>query len=440
MRKYLTLLIVMGMIIVPYLSNLSTATISPSNVLSLKIPESHFIEGVPYVGQTEGYFCYYASCAMIFNYLGLNTSLDEILFYDGLGYSHYYLSDERLPKDGCYLGDFDFVLDLFGLAEESWHAADEGLGEDELWEQYYCRLKENISNDVPVMAIVDPFSLPSLEQQFIVPNLLWDILFTPSVHVIVVVGYDENNQSICYCDPNAGFYGDESLGDHAWMSLSDFRKAVENNVWYRYGIWIIKQINDPLPKKEAFEKAFLTNIEKLKGNISAYYYEKGSGGFDELYGINASKQLKNDFSKGEENRIETINLYKKYGDTGLYYSLLSFMKFLFSVIFPNRPSIFDIFMVGKVDSFESIAAEKNHVADYLEHNAFYPELCEKQASLLKEESDNWIKLSDYYKVFMRRGISLSFLRAENLMIKMEEIIDNIITIEQTIIDESVGDY
>jgi len=66
MKKHLTLLIASIIVVGSNLSYLSTADTGSLNILSLKTPESHLIEGISYVPQTEGYFCYYASCAMIF--------------------------------------------------------------------------------------------------------------------------------------------------------------------------------------------------------------------------------------------------------------------------------------------------------------------------------------------------------------------------------------
>ena len=76
-------------------------------------PDNYLIEGIPYVPQTEGYFCYYADITMILKFYGFDLSLEDILFYDGLGYIHSYHTNERLPFNGRYC-NFSFVLDLFG--------------------------------------------------------------------------------------------------------------------------------------------------------------------------------------------------------------------------------------------------------------------------------------------------------------------------------------
>jgi hypothetical protein len=433
-RKILGIIFIFSICSTNGLSHISETELS---TVPQDLQDSHLIEGVPYIPQTAGYFCYYATCTMIFKYLGINTSLNEVLFLDGIGYKHRYVPEERLPDDGCYLGNFDFVLDLFGVHEYWWSASNDNISNEECWNQYYTRLKENISNDIPIITRVDPFSMPSFKEQFKISDSLWTRLFQPSHHVIVIVGYNESNQSICYNDPNAGFYGENSYGDYAWITLSDFRKAVEITVtgWNRYIILTFKYTGNNLTKNDIFEKAIRYNSEKLKGNLTAYYFQNNPR--YQYYGINASKELKDDFSDLEENRLETINLYRQFGGKGLNYTLTSMMQRFFSILFPNKPNLFDIFMVGKKDSYASIAAEKKFVANYLEKCQFYPEICRKHSSLLIEESKYWNELSYYYKTFMRRGIYLSQPRAVYLMSRMEKTIDRIISIEQEIIDTSM---
>ena len=203
--------------------------------------------------------------------------------------------------------------------------------------------------------------------------------------------------------------------------------------WRRYLIFTLKPNGSPLSKKEAFEITFSKNLEKLKGNISSYYNAYNPG--YKYYGINASIKLKNDFS--DENISETINLYKQFGGTGFNYTFMETMEKLFSVLSPNKPNIFDIFMVGRENAFEYIAAEKNLVADYLENSEFYPDISMNHSHLLREESEYWEELSDYYKVFLRKGMFLTKLRANIIMDKMEETMEKIILIEQEIINNSL---
>ena len=419
LKRLIAVITVLIIVSLPY----SSASNSISSEVGISdAPSSHLIEGVPYIAQTQGYFCGYACRAMILNYLGFDTSLEDILFYDGLGYTHYYHQDERLPEEGRY-SDLDYVLNLFGVKQNWWCLS---LSE-ECWNIYFSSLKENISSDIPVITIVDPFSMPSLRNQFRVPDYLWEKLFPPTHHLILVIGYNEDNHSICYNDPNAGFYGDGSYGDHAWIDMDDFKKAVVNNSYENIIFSTINVKTEPSSKQIRFTETFKQNIVKLEGNYEDFYY---------THGINASKKMKTDFSPGENNRSETIKLYKKDGDTGFNFTVIDILYRLFLKLTPNRPSIFDIFIVPQENSFEGISKEKQEISEYLEQSIFYPDFCKNQSILLKQESELWHDLSNYYKVFMRRGIFLLELRSNILMNKMENTIDKIILIEQQLINEA----
>ena len=421
MRRILVIftLIVYGL--TPIWSSVSANTTIISNINSSDIPKVHIIEGVPYIAQNGKYFCYYTCLAMIFNYMRLNTSLDEMLFYGGVGYTHSYNTEKRLPHEEIW-GDFDLIFYLFGVSEINWWQQNHDLPEDVLWEQYYIRLKENITKDIPIVTVVDPFSMPSLRNQFKVNDFLWNKLFPQGFHVIAVIGYNETNQSICYNDPNAGFYGDSSYGNYAWINFSEFREALgKNNV---YMIDTYKKINQPLPKKEAFEEALRKNIKNLKGNFS-----------HGIFGINASKKMQLDFSPGKNSK-ETRLLYKKYGKTGLNFILTDFIHKWCSILYPQKPTIFDILSIGTDDPYKEIAFGKNHIANFLENCSIHPDLCKNQSNLLMQEAAKWNELSQNYKIFLRRGILLSDLRAALVMVKMEKLIENIIGIEEALISES----
>ena len=417
LKKLITVAITLIIVSLTYSSVCNSIS---SEIDNSNFTNSHLIEGVPYIAQTQGYFCGYACRAMILNYLGFNTSLEDILFYDGLGYTHYYHQDERLPEEGRY-SDLDYVLNLFGVEQNWWYL------DLNSWNIYFSNLKENISSDIPVITRVDPFSMPSLRNQFRVPDYLWEKLFPPSRHLILVIGYNEDNHSICYNDPNAGFYGDGSYGDHAWIDIDDFKKAVLSNSYNRITFSTINVKTEPLSEQDRFSNAFEKNIVKLEGNYSEYYY---------THGVNASKKMKIDFSEGENNRSQTIKLYKKYGDTGFNFTVINIFYRLFSRLTPNRPSVFDICIIEYENHFENIAREKKDIADYLEKSIFYKELSKNQSILLKQESLLWLELSNYYNVFMRKGIFLFDLRANILMNKMKNTVNKIILIEQQLIDEA----
>lgn len=416
---------ILAIIVIISLCSSQVLSISPkieSNFSNKELPDSHVIENVPYFSQTEGYFCYYASIAMIFSHMGLNTDLEEIIFLDGIGYTHSYIRSEKIIKSTHY-ASLDFVFNLFGV-EETWWYPNRTLSDEQRWNLFFSNLKENISNNKPAITRVDPFSMGSLRDQFIISDSLWNALFPPSHHLIVIVGYDEINQSICYHDPNAGYYGDGSFGSYAWIDITDFQKAVRLGTWSDYLLTTFIQTSDSFSKEERFEQAFKLNIEKIKGN-----YQSNQS----LFGINASKELKKAFS--DEQRVKTIKIYKKLEDAGFSYILYETLQKLTKILFSNKANIFDIFMVGKRIPFETTSNIIKQIAEFLENNNFHQDLCTNQSSFLKQESVLWAKFSNYFKVFKRKGKLISDFQANIIINKMENVLDEIIIIQQQIIDD-----
>lgn len=423
-RTWLIVSFLVLLSVAPGFSRTGASSASPATLLNARLQETHVINRVPYVAQTEVNYCLFASVTMVFNYMGLNTSLDELLFYTGIGYSHSYSEEQRLPQVAIW-GRFDFLYHLFGVTATSWQPPNQNLSNDVRWELYYARVKENISRDIPVITMVDPFSLPSLRDQFKVNDFVWEKMFPPGHHVIVVVGYNEANQSICYQDPNAGYYGNGSLGTYAWMPLSSFRLAHEKLKNYR--IITYAQTGTPLSKQEAFDEAFSKNIDNLTGGsqVNGWYY-----------GINASEAMELDFSPGVNQSQETSRMYKAYCGTGLNYTLDLVIHWLCCHIDPTHPNIYDMIVAGKQDPFEEIAAVQNHTAQYLAQCMIHPSLCKNQSALLRNEAEQWHQLSTSYTIFMRKGMFLSNVRAAYVMSTMKALVKNIIHIEEALITQT----
>jgi hypothetical protein len=210
-RKFLNLFFIVLINIVLIVPNLCITTASSSKNLDSNTHESHLIQGISYVAQSERNFCVYACFTMILNHMGLNTSINELLFYSGVGYRHSYSVSKRLPSADIYRR-FDFLYSVYGVSSQSWSPSNFNVSKDELWGQYYTRVKENITKDIPVVTRVDPFSLPSLRNQFKVNDDFWNIIFqTGGYHVILIIGYNDTNQTICYNAPTQGFMGMTAL-------------------------------------------------------------------------------------------------------------------------------------------------------------------------------------------------------------------------------------
>jgi hypothetical protein len=420
-RKFLNLFFIVLINIVLIVPNLCVTTASLSKNLDSNTHESHLIQGISYVAQSERNFCVYACLTMILNHMGLHTSLNELLFYSGVGYTHSYSVSKRLPGADIYRR-FDFLYSVYGVSSQSWWPSNSNVSKDELWEQYYTRVKENITKDIPVVTRVDPFSLPSLRNQFKVNDYLWNTIFLTGYHVILIIGYNDTNQTICYNDPNAGFYGDDRFGDHAWITISAFRQMQEKINSYHFNTY--KQSSQPLSKNEAFEQAFRKNIENLTGGIQPDR---------RYYGLAASQQMQIDFSSAKNNSQETLRLYKEYGGNGVNITLFMCMQKLCSIVDPRHPNVFDILLAGKTSPFADIANVKWDVADYLQNSSIQPGLCKNQSNLLRNESELWRELSHYYNIFLKKGIYVSDIRAIYIMNKMEQLLKEIIDIEEALI-------
>ena len=403
-------------------------TIEPSANMSLEKPKNP-LEDVPYCSQETGFFCFYASCTMIFQYLGIDTNLREVLYYSGVGYSLIHRENAPLVEGGTVVAqsseNMEFLSSIYGLSFSYWLPDTALLSDEKCWQEYWLRVKENISHGLPILTGVEPSMLPSVRQQFDIPKDVWDKLYLGG-HSIVVVGYNETNGTVCYNDPAAGYFGKTIYGVYAWMNLSDFRKAVERHP-NRYLIYVFKKISDPMPEKEAFELAHRRNIERLIGNHSLYKSQLGRMENLEL-GIYAAKALKEDFSTGLKHRLRTSFIYKHQGREYLRWLVKnSFYLFLHKVYHPYS-------FLKSISSEENIygwiALEKQYTAEYLK--TLGSQKIKHEADLFENETQQWRRLSSYYNLFLEKNILIRLPRAIYIIKNMKNILDNIISIEEEI--------
>ena len=417
----------------------SSTTFASDNskvTVSSELPDSYTIQDVPYIDQETGFFCQFASLSMLFQYYNRSASLREVLYYCGTGHSFCYSSNERLPALANAFKS-SVLEKLYGVSFREW-MPDLFMSEDECWQEYWYRVKQNISNDIPVLTTVDPFSLSSAKNQFNLPVWYWN-MHPPSGHVILLIGYNESNETVCYHDSIAESYGDSQYGVYAWMSLDDFKKALKRDVFTSYLIWTFKRVSSPLPPEEIFDMAHKENIERLKGNLSAYTKWFVDGHKDYDFGINASKELREDFKKGIGCRHRTIFTYKLKGKLGLKYRLKKFLLLSHLPIFDLFPVNFTVALqTGNV--YTQIAIQKRYTAEYLREiqlklsDPVFLSICINESNLFEQEAENWTKLAECYSEFKEKGIFMSLSHGIQIMIQMEEIMDNVVTIQQKIID------
>ncbi len=436
--KKILALSVISIIIITTFSTVSFAYSSEYGTLDLKNSnddESHVIEGVPYSPQKRGIYCEYASVEMVLQYYDINTSEIEIIYNVGggcsIGYKPSLMSKILRPiirppykfrfwTDEVCGGTFDykFMANLYGLSFDYIYPKSI-VNHEKQWNEYWENLKNYIRNDIPVITGIDPLVWPPyMEIQnitFIIPAL-----FAGS-HVIVVVGYNESNQTVCVNDPAGIYYSCPEKGYYLWVNLSDFKRAVQRINYelnyYKYTMLIFKEISDPLPKEIAADLAHQRNIQKMKGIKSAYDEDFMNKNFYE-FGINALKALREDFKSKFLVRIPAFKIIAK--------------------LYPLSYPFVDVLrMMERNFAFESVT--KQDVSEYLMENKELCEYYEKDAILLKTESKYWKNLSILMEnlevIILNKTLVKAILLSKPILNEIVKTLDSIIAIENMIIYE-----
>jgi len=291
--------------IIPISSSIETSSIS--------IPKSHIIEDVPYAAQDDGH-CFFASLEMIYRFYGVETDQYELATLQGLSYNLVYQPTlkskiQRPIKMPPYKfsfpsslvsnqgnDDIKFVGNLMGFEIESYNTRNHDFTDVGRWNSYWTKLKQQISKDSPLITCVDYYVWPIFLELSSLPPLY--SLIMRGAHSIVIVGYNENNRTVCVNDPYAGQCNASEKGTYRWVPISVFRKAVRRSYWdgafANYDMYLFEKTSEPLSKDEIFKICHERNIEKMKGNQSAYDHDFITPNF-EKYGVDAWQQIKKDY-------------------------------------------------------------------------------------------------------------------------------------------------
>lgn len=426
---YLTIFILLSQIVTFSIgSNLEKTNISVNEEL-----ESHLIEGVPYIYQEEGIYCSPATIEMIFEYYGFNTSQTEILYYLGGGYSLGYkfhlskiLSHQIKPPYAFSIwpgwaitqgtDDKKFLANIFGCNAEKM-MPERIISHQKTWTDYWKTVKGYINRDIPVMTSVDPGSWPLYME---IKNISRIPIFNKGGHCILIVGYNENNNSLCFNDAYAGYKGFSEKGTYQWVSISDFKRSLRRSSgstqkYNCYEIITIEKVTEPLSQKEAFESAHIRNIERLKGNVSQYDSDHIIENF-QSFGIKALEELKKDFQlEILLNRILFYKVLNKISGGWLPFEQISYY-------------------------YGTEAEVKQRVSNYIMNittNLSLSNSYVREAELLMNESYLWKNLSS--SILQLDGIikENNFIKARVLSKDILEVIvqtiDEIISIEEAII-------
>lgn len=419
----------------------------------------HVINDFPYVSQETNFYCTYACPTMILKYYGIDTDIYEVLFNSGVGYSLVY-SHPNLKRfilsciaTSNWNSDRQFLANIYDLSYEEKRFYNVSDSEEALWENYWKNIKNNIINNTPVLTIVDPIFLNSIRNCIIsklnltnnlieiIPDLLWNFFPCFTNHMIVVIGFNESNNSICYNDPSTEVFGYPEFGNYSWMNLTDFRKAMFSlskiQPYYSYysGIFINKY-QDYFDKNERFMLAYKRNIERMKGNNSYYDDYIVSIWNCTNLGINGLKEYKNDISINNFEKIHTIYLYK-FITTFYLFSISYKIYYIFDHFFPSVLNLSDY--NSQMNYFYQLSIEKKDISNflwniqYMFNNSNISKICYYNSIYLNYESENFSKLAFNFSEFLSKGFFITNSNALNILNNIEKLVNNLIYLENKII-------
>lgn len=95
--------------------------------------------------------------------------------------------------------------------------------------------------------------------------------------------------------------------------------------------------------------------------------------------------------------------------------------------------ILDLAIPGYKNVYRTISDEKRIISEILKDHSSYSKKYELCSDLLKNESEQWLKISEYNRILLNKGFFLTIPKAFSLLNQMDQIMDEIIRIEQKIL-------
>ena len=422
------------------------------NSESNKNDDVQIIKNIPYIGQNESFYCNLACFTMILRYYGINATLNEVLFNQGVGYAQQYISSDeiRFIRSGHHMSvnpnNYLFLSEIYGL---SYTPFKYNYSSIEKWSVNWPIIKENITKNIPVIVFVNELVLLSdyMKKKGIYP--FKKLITKPEnlgIHYVLVVGYNETDNTICYNDPSYQIIEKPEIGTYRWTDIETFKLAHETlPVWYNneYDFQVFEKVKEPMTKEQAFIFAHERNIQKLKGNRSAYFSHLGDMNWTSRskYGINASQLLKTTYEGLEVNT--TIEIYKLQGLlTSFIYDFFYPLYKFYSFFNFKEKTIFDMIAARMINFFDHISYDKKYTTEYLSEAEYrlndknLSNICKYEANLFNYETENWTKLSKSYNEFLSKGFLISNFKAINIIKDMDKTIKSIIELEDKIINGS----
>jgi hypothetical protein len=426
-RSIFTIATVLSLIVPIFFTPMPAEKIESTAILG--DGHAYLIEGVPYVEKKDSLSCDYAPIDMVLRYYGLNVTDVEICYFAGGGYSQGYqiplkrLFNSPLRKipyrftcNGDLLvggpDDYRFMANLLGLSFRA-IIPEKVINHKQMWREYWDIVKNNIKNNTPVIAFLDPCAWPPY-REFV--NLTQPPSFFKSCCVTVVVGFNETNQTVCVNDQYAGI----KKGYYRWVNLSEFKLSISRAYFElretRYSVYLITKTSDPLPEETIYNLVHKRNIEKMKGIKSAYDGTFVTENF-KIIGIDALKTLKKDFETHFRQQMPFYILFNKFSqkiDLGYTFPFKNMLRY-----------------------FNDESMNHHQIAQNLLDHASLASYHEQEAYLLEMESKYWKNLTlltgELKDLVLNSPFMVTMTQSKQTIDEMIDALDNIIVIEETII-------
>ncbi len=328
--KPIGLILLSIIVLSPITNTTSISDYQPDNVfyeLNNTDTSQYIISDVPYVWQEINGLCAWAALTILFQHMGINVTLDQILDVSGVGFAFYYLrADPTLlfyPGPlGSQIPDTQYLADTFGL-DVTWYFGEdtEGIGQlKSVIEQQGMnvtvlssfvdgldQLKREMANNTPLLISVNPLRFSTIRDYQIL-DLPPD---TIAAHGVVAIGY--NDTHIFINDPGVGSFGPDygyptdKRGIAAPIPIEDFQLA-----WQDRSLFAMKlHPRSDYPQSDEFLRSQTIEriISKLEGDYRAYAYAP----FTMWLGADAFVQMGNDLQPSEfEAMLTSWDVY--FGD------------------------------------------------------------------------------------------------------------------------------
>lgn len=405
----------------------------------------HVIKGVPYVRWETDFDCELCAFASIYLYLGVNYSYHDLFYLGGAGYSHAAGPVINGPKIwpsppykpfinpgaiACFWEqDISFMCNIFGLNYTIRYNSSKNIDMDAAWEEYWSRVKDYIIEDMPVWITINPVAIPWWREHFPPLQEIYENEgVTPNVgHVILLVGFNESNESVCYNDhvnfESPGYVGDPNINCHyIWMNISDLKDGTTiGDPWYYWDdtpfiTLVLENSSKPaLDKETAIKMVHSRNIEKMRGNKSAY--DDNYNRLFKKFGIKALETFRDDLKQ-----IKIIPRIIIWKIIQKIYRIINISKIEFN---PFRDLKYYIKLIIKEKELTSNVLIK--YANIYENCSFL----KYDGLLLQNETNKWLEfqlqtqklIDSFFNDSFVRNLIVSFSILKNMIKIVEDIID-----------------